>query len=219
MAAAAGPRWPSGDAADRSKIIRTRPNLSLMGYCSVSASGSPLRAASVSAKDVRGLRDGETLPGGSRSGIDDRANRRERPLSGSSKLCRVSPRMCSPTTQLRYALYLAPPTKTELWRFGCDVIGRDAMTGASCNGFAPEGRSPAYYLDAWGYPYVLDEFRPHFTLTNAISDALRVARALEWEFSLRVASGRFARLACRRADAFHRKRARRRIQYFASLPA
>jgi hypothetical protein len=209
--------------------------------------------------------------------------------------------MCSPTTQLRYALYLAPPTETELWRFGCDVIGRDAMTGASCDGFAPEGRSPnswrsmtseprrygfhatlkapfrlradldvadlidnvaefaskfapfdagvlnvgaittgdgrafvvlrpqgaltelrsfeasvvrmldpmrapltegerkrrksarltprqAYYLDAWGYPYVLDEFRPHFTLTNAISDAARVARALEWEFSLRVAS-------------------------------
>jgi hypothetical protein len=46
----------------------------------------------------------------------------------------------------------------------------------------------AYYLDAWGYPYVLDEFRLHFTLTNAIPDADRVARALEWEFRLRVAS-------------------------------
>ncbi len=207
--------------------------------------------------------------------------------------------MCSPTTQLRYALYLAPPTETELWRFGCDVIGRDAMTGASCNGFAPEGYPPdlwrrmtgeprrygfhatlkapfqlrvdlnvadliddiaefaykfapfdagelevgaiatgdgrafvvlkpqgaltelrsfegsvvraldpmrapptdgerqrrrsarltprqAYYLDAWGYPYVLDEFRPHFTLTNAIVDADSVARSLEWEFRRRV---------------------------------
>jgi hypothetical protein len=35
---------------------------------------------------------------------------------------------------------------------------------------------------------VLDEFRPHFTLTNAISDAERVARLLEWEFKLRVPS-------------------------------
>jgi hypothetical protein len=209
--------------------------------------------------------------------------------------------MCSPTTQLRYALYLAPPTESELWRFGCDVIGRDAMTGAFCDGFAPEGYPPdswrnmtseprrygfhatlkapfglrvdldvvdlinkvaefannfapfdacelevgtiatgdgrafvvlkppgaltelksfegsvvrafdpmrapltdgerqrrksarltprqAYYLDAWDYPYVLDEFRPHFTLTNAILDADSVTRSLEWEFCLRVAT-------------------------------
>ena len=40
----------------------------------------------------------------------------------------------------------------------------------------------AYYLHAWGYPYVLDEFDPHFTLTNAIPDADRVARLLEWDF-------------------------------------
>src|SRR5690606_40888728 len=26
-------------------------------------------------------------------------------------------------------------------------------------------------LAAWGYPYVLEEFRPHFTLTGAIDDA------------------------------------------------
>jgi hypothetical protein len=209
--------------------------------------------------------------------------------------------MRSATTQLRYALYLAPPTESELWRFGCDVIGRDAMTGASCDGFALEGYPPdswrsmtseprrygfhatlkapfrlrvdldvadlisnvaefaykcspfdagelkagtiatgdgrgfvvlkprgaltelrsfegsvvraldpmraplndgerqrrrsarltprqAYYLDAWGYPYVLDEFRPHFSLTNAIFDADSVACSLEWEFRLRVAS-------------------------------
>ena len=209
--------------------------------------------------------------------------------------------MRSPTTQLRYALYLAPPTESELWRFGCDVIGRDAMTGASCDGFALEGYPPdswrnvtseprrygfhatlkapfrlrvdlnvadlidniaefackfarfdageldvgaiatgdgrafvvlkprsaltelrsfegsvvraldpmrasltdgepqrrrsarltprqAYYLDAWGYPYVLDEFRPHFTLTNAILDADSVARSLERKFRRRVAS-------------------------------
>jgi Protein of unknown function (DUF1045) len=44
----------------------------------------------------------------------------------------------------------------------------------------------AYYLHAWGYPFVLDEFDPHFTLTNAIPHADRVARLLEWEFGLRV---------------------------------
>jgi hypothetical protein len=209
--------------------------------------------------------------------------------------------MALPANQLRYALYLAPPRESELWRFGCDVIGRDALTGASHDGFALEGytrgawrnmtsdprrygfhatlkapfrlrldldiadlthslaefvrkfapfdagelsvgavvmgdgrafaalrpqgglnelrsfegsvvraldhlREPAsagdrerrnlarltprqaYYLDAWGYPYVLDEFRPHFTLTNAIADAGRVARLLQQEFRLRVAS-------------------------------
>jgi 2'-5' RNA ligase len=213
----------------------------------------------------------------------------------------MPPQMRSPTTQLRYALYLAPPTESELWRFGCDVIGRDAMTGALCNGFAPEGYPPdswrnmtseprrygfhatlkapfrlrvdldvadlinsvaefaykfapfdagelevgaiatgegrafvvlkpqgalkelrsfegsvvraldpmrapltdgerqrrrsarltprqAYYLDAWGYPYVLDEFRPHFTLTNAILDADSAARSLEREFRRRITS-------------------------------
>ena len=45
-----------------------------------------------------------------------------------------------------------------------------------------------YYLDAWGYPYVIDEFRPHFTLTNAIPRPGPPAEALEWEFRLRVAS-------------------------------
>ena len=209
--------------------------------------------------------------------------------------------MAPPTNQFRYAVYLAPPPDSDLWRFGCEVIGRDAKTGASRDGFSLEGypadlwrsmttdprrygfhatlkapfslrldldvedvfarvaelartSSPfdagelgvgvvaadegrafvalkpqgalkelrsfeasvvrgldrlrgsfvedggerrgsgrltprqAYYLDAWGYPYVLDEFRPHFTLTNTIPDADRVARLLEWEFGLRVAS-------------------------------
>jgi hypothetical protein len=201
----------------------------------------------------------------------------------------------------RYALYLTPPPKSDLWRFGCDVIGRDALSGASTEGFSLEGYPPdcwrsmtsdprrygfhatlkapfplrldldvadlydfvaefarkhsafdagelkvgfinagrglafvalkaegalkelrsfeagvvrgldklraplldsgrdyrgserltprqAYYLHAWGYPYVLDEFDPHFTLTNAIPDADQVARLLEWEFGLRVRS-------------------------------
>jgi hypothetical protein len=209
--------------------------------------------------------------------------------------------MAPPPNQFRYALYLAPPADSDLWRFGCDVIGRDARTGAARKGFSLEGYPPdswrtmtssprrygfhatlkapfllrldldvaelfdrvgelarrfspfdagelgmgvvvagegrafvalkpkgalkelrcfeasvvrgldrlrapfvedgperrgsgrltprqAYYLDAWGYPYVLDEFDPHFTLTNAIADADRVARLLDWEFGLRVAS-------------------------------
>jgi hypothetical protein len=211
----------------------------------------------------------------------------------------MTPVMASPATQFRYALYLAPPPDSDLWRFGCQVIGRDSLTGASCEGFSPKGYGPeswrrmtsdprgygfhatlkapfplrldldaadvfdrvaefagkhspfdagelsvgvvtagpglafvalkpkgalkelrsfeagivrgldgvraplierghayrgserltprqAYYLHAWGYPFVLDEFDPHFTLTNAIQDADRVARLLEWEFGLRV---------------------------------
>ena len=203
--------------------------------------------------------------------------------------------------QLRYALFLAPPLDSDLWRFGCEVIGRDASTGAACEGFAPEGygleswrtltsdprrygfhatlkapfrlradldlvdlidhiaafartqapfdagdlhmgamatddgrafvvlkpqgqtkpihaleqaavrnldklRAPLtederrrrnasrltprqrYYLEAWGYPYVIDEFRPHFTLTNAVPDPTRLVKSLEQDFSLRVAS-------------------------------
>jgi Protein of unknown function (DUF1045) len=203
--------------------------------------------------------------------------------------------------RFRYALYLTPPPVSDLWRFGCDVVGRDPVAGASCEGFSLEGYPPdswrsitsdarrygfhatlkapfslrldldpadlfdsvakfarkhspfdagelrvgvvkaghglsfvalkpegelkelrsfeasvvrgldqlrapfvetgheyrgskrltprqAYYLHAWGYPYVLDEFDPHFTLTNAIPDAGRVARLLEWDFGLRVAS-------------------------------
>ena len=39
-----------------------------------------------------------------------------------------------PANQFRYALYLAPPPESDLWRFGCHVIGRDASTGASREG-------------------------------------------------------------------------------------
>jgi Protein of unknown function (DUF1045) len=201
----------------------------------------------------------------------------------------------------RYALYLTPPPESDLWRFGCDVIGRDALTGDLREGFAPEGhkleawhdltrdprrygfhatlkapfrlradldaidlmdniaafartvspfdagelhvgamatddgrafvvlkprphskalraleeaavrgldavRAPPtqeerlrrdisrlsprqrYYLEAWGYPYVIDEFRPHYTLTNAVPDPAPLVKSLKWEFSLRVAS-------------------------------
>ncbi len=46
----------------------------------------------------------------------------------------------------RYALYLTPPLGGALWKFGCDVLGRDASTGETLEGFAPEGHSPESWL-------------------------------------------------------------------------
>jgi 2'-5' RNA ligase len=201
----------------------------------------------------------------------------------------------------RYAVYLAPPIESELWRFGSRVLGRDAETGASFDGFAPEGyetetwralvaeprrygfhatlkapfrlnpawslrdletriatlarkiepfdagslrisRFPAgegrafvalrpekpstelarleasvvrkldplrapltaaevtrraperlsprqrYYLDAWGYPFVLDEFRLHFTLTAAVAESEAIMAKLAAAFEHCVSS-------------------------------
>jgi hypothetical protein len=38
---------------------------------------------------------------------------------------------------------------------------------------------PRYYLEAWGYPYVIDEFRLHFTLTNTVPNPGRLAKEME----------------------------------------
>jgi 2'-5' RNA ligase len=201
----------------------------------------------------------------------------------------------------RYAIYLAPPIESELWRFGSQVLGRDAETGATVDGFVPEGyeaetwralvaeprrygfhatikapfrlnpawslrdlearmamlarktepfdagalrvsrfpagegrafvalrpekpstelarleasvvrkldplrahltaaeverRAPArlsprqrYYLDAWGYPFVLDEFRLHFTLTGAVAESEAIMTKLAAAFEHSVSS-------------------------------
>ena len=48
----------------------------------------------------------------------------------------------------RYAVYLAPAPDTPLWRFGSRVLGRDAVTGAPLEGFAPSGFSPRTWRDA-----------------------------------------------------------------------
>jgi hypothetical protein len=192
-------------------------------------------------------------------------------------------------TPLRYAVYLAPPPESALWRFGSAVVGRDAASGETRLGFAPDGfdaaawrsmtteapfrladdaspsdlsgalaelaregrpfaagplavstlalgeagafvaltqpapapeiarleervvrgldsfrappneaerarRDPARLtarqresFERWGYPYALAEFRLHFTLTNAVDDAERIAETLAREFAGRVA--------------------------------
>ncbi len=201
---------------------------------------------------------------------------------------------------IRWAVYLAPPPESALWRFGCDVIGRDAVSGERRTGFAVDGfdatewrastseprrygfhatlkapfrlaegasrtalgeaigalarqfqpfaagslgvstlalddsrafvaltlgapsseltrleeqavreldgfraplsdaergrRDPAQLtprqretFERWGYPHALSDFRLHFTLTNALVEAERIAAALAHEFAHRVA--------------------------------
>jgi len=41
-------------------------------------------------------------------------------------------------------------------------------------------------FETWGYPYALDDFRPHFTLSNAVADAEAIAAALAQEFERRL---------------------------------
>jgi len=203
----------------------------------------------------------------------------------------------------RYAIYLAPPPDSALWRFGSLVLGRDAATGEAIYGFAPAGfapeawraltaeprrygfhatlkapfrlkdgfdreqlenaiaqiaaltpafdlgplevvaltfggsaflaltptrtppalrelearavreldvfrapptevelrrRNPARltprqrnYLDAWGYPYVLDEFRPHFTLSGALAESVGGVAQLAEAFAASVPYNEF----------------------------
>ncbi len=205
------------------------------------------------------------------------------------------------TQPARYAIYLAPAPDSALWRFGSEVIGRDAATGAEISSFAPHGFDAATWrgmtveprrygfhatikapfrlceneseealseaaaelaaaqrpfdagalrvsalpvgaakafvaltpaspspeiaslenvvvrkldrfrapltpaerarrnpdqlsarqrenLDSWGYPYALDEFRAHFTLSDSLVDSAPVADALAREFAARVAA-------------------------------
>jgi Protein of unknown function (DUF1045) len=60
--------------------------------------------------------------------------------------------MALPANQLRYALYLAPPPESDLLRFGCDVIGRDALTGVPRFGFALESHLPGSWRSMTGDP-------------------------------------------------------------------
>jgi 2'-5' RNA ligase len=67
---------------------------------------------------------------------------------------------------------------------------RAPLTAAEVRRRAPERLSPRqrYYLDAWGYPYVLDEFRLHFTLTGAVADSDAIMAKLAAEFERWVSS-------------------------------
>jgi 2'-5' RNA ligase len=67
---------------------------------------------------------------------------------------------------------------------------RAPLTAGEVRRRAPERLSPRqrYYLDAWGYPYVLDEFRMHFTLTGAVADSDAIMAKLAAEFERSVSS-------------------------------
>ena len=47
------------------------------------------------------------------------------------------------------------------------------------------------YLDAWGYPYVLDEFRPHFTLSGALAESVGGVAQLAEAFAASVPYNEF----------------------------
>jgi hypothetical protein len=52
----------------------------------------------------------------------------------------------------RYAVYLAPPPKSPLWRFGSEVLGYDAASGMDIHGFAPPGYASAEWRAATERP-------------------------------------------------------------------
>jgi len=53
---------------------------------------------------------------------------------------------------LRYAIYLAPPPESALWRFGSAVVGRDAASGETLSSFAPEGVDAAAWRSMTSEP-------------------------------------------------------------------
>jgi hypothetical protein len=57
---------------------------------------------------------------------------------------------------------------------------RQPLTAEDLARRKPERLTPRQraLLDAWGYPFVLDEYRPHFSLTGAIAAPERLADAL-----------------------------------------
>ena len=45
----------------------------------------------------------------------------------------------------RYGLYLAPPAHSDLWAFGCGVLGYDAQSGADVPQIVPPSQDPAAF--------------------------------------------------------------------------
>ena len=116
-------------------------------------------------------------------------------------------------TPLRYAVYLAPPPESALWRFGSAVVGRDAASGEARPGFTPAGFDAAAWRDMtteprrYGFhatikaPFRLAEDPSLSDLSTALAELARQSAALR-------------RRPARRLDP----RARRRGAFVALTP-
>ena len=67
-----------------------------------------------------------------------------------------------------------PPEQAALLR-----ASLDAATGEDADAWARQRA----LLDRWGYPFVMEEFRFHLTLTDRLADPDPVAAALETHFA------------------------------------
>jgi len=101
-----------------------------------------------------------------------------------------------PAGEGRAFVALRPASRSdELARLEASLVReldsfRAPLTAAEVRRRAPERLSPRqrYYLDAWGYPFVLDEFRLHFTLTGAVVAFETILAKLAAEFERRVST-------------------------------
>jgi putative phosphonate metabolism protein len=89
----------------------------------------------------------------------------------------------------------APPALRELEARAVRDLDafRAPPTDAELKRRKPERLTPRqrHYLNAWGYPYVLDEFRLHFTLTGAVAPLGDVLARLDESFTASVSSNEF----------------------------
>eukprot|EP01036_Dinobryon_divergens_P003340 gene3340-4396_t len=72
----------------------------------------------------------------------------------------------------RYALYFAPDAATPLWRFGCGVLGYDALRAANCDQIVPEGWTAGDWIAATEDPR---RYGFHATLKAPFAPAPRVS--------------------------------------------
>ncbi|GGE52964.1 hypothetical protein GCM10007276_32480 [Agaricicola taiwanensis] len=83
---------------------------------------------------------------------------------------------------MRYAVYYAPERKTDLWRFGCRVLGRDPETGEAVAPLMPDGIDAGTWTEwtasprRYGFhatlkaPFALAEDRAEAELDLAVAD-------------------------------------------------
>jgi 2'-5' RNA ligase len=94
---------------------------------------------------------------------------------------------------------LTPPEKTaELVALEADAVSRldsfrAPLTQAERARRKPEGLTPRQRenFDRFGYPYVLEEFRLHLTLSNALADPDPVCKSLAGDFAKEVVDREF----------------------------